>query len=110
MWVSSCCMAGDLLRLSLLVRRRHAVARHRAVVVEPHELDHFADVVLVLDPACAWPLPSGEDRVVHDPALREQLSPDIFGKGEVGGVVAVQVTDLAASELEREFAAAARAR
>ncbi len=44
-----------------------------------------------------------------DPALRHQVAPDRLGEGEVGGVVAVQVADLAALDLECELAAAAGA-
>ena len=37
----------------------------------------------------------------------EQLRPDVLREREVGGVVAVQVADLAAADLEGELAAAA---
>ena len=40
----------------------------------------------------------------------EELVPDALGEPEVGGVVAVQVADLAPADLERELAAAAGAR
>ena len=51
---------------------RHAVAGHDPVVVEPHQLDHVADVFLVLDPARPVAGLAGEDGVVVDPALIEQ--------------------------------------
>ena len=54
----------------------------------------------------AGPSRSGEDGVVDDPALLEQLGPDRLREGEVGGVVAVEVADLAPAVAERELAAA----
>src|SRR5712691_2404597 len=89
-------------------RIRKSLARHRAVVVEPQQLDHLADVGLVLDPARSRPAGVREDRMGHDPALRPELVPDVLGESEVGDVVAVQVTDLAATDLECDRRASAR--
>ena len=47
---------------------------------------------------------------MHDAAGGEELRPDVLGEREVRGVVAVQVADLAAPDLERELAAATGAR
>jgi hypothetical protein len=74
-----------------------------AVVVEPHQLDHVADVVFVLDPARRRPDRVGEDRMVDDPALGSQLGPHLLREAEVGGVVAVQVTELPAPDGEGEL-------
>ena len=49
---------------------RDAVARDDPVVVEAQQLDHVADVVLVLDPARPEARLAGEDRVVLDPPAR----------------------------------------
>jgi hypothetical protein len=38
--------------------------------------------------------------VVDDPPLLSQFEPHLFREHEVGGMVAVQVADLSASELE----------
>ncbi len=85
------------------------MAGDQAVVVEPQQLDHVADVVLGLDSARAVAWLAGEDRVVVDAVLLEETGPDLLGEGEVGGVVAVEVTDLAPAELEGELAPAAGA-
>jgi hypothetical protein len=37
--------------------------------------------------------------VVHDPTLLEEVGPNALRKGEVRGVVTVQVTDLPAADL-----------
>ena len=84
---------------------RQAVSRDHAVVVEAEDLDHVLDVALGLDPALAanpglpgktgwkstWP------RIVK--VMEERL-----GQAEMGGMVAVEVADLALAD------AAARAR
>src|SRR4051794_26546895 len=54
----------------------HSVAGGDAVVVEPQQRDHVADVGLVLDPPGSRSLLPREDRVVDDPAVLEQLAPD----------------------------------
>jgi hypothetical protein len=92
-------------RLLGTCRRRPAVVDDGSLVVEPQELDDVADVGVVLDPARRRPLRAGEDRVRRDAALLFQLTPDLFGEPEVGGVVAVQVTDLAGADSEGELAA-----
>jgi hypothetical protein len=84
------------------------VAGHCAVVVEPEQLDHIADVGLAFDPARRRPLRIGEDRMWRDPALLSQVGPDLLGERKVGGVVPVQVADLTPPELEGELAAATR--
>ena len=63
---------------------RRPAARDRAVVVEPHEADHVAHIVLVSDSARGGSLAVGEDRMVLDPSLREQLPPLGPLKEEVG--------------------------
>jgi hypothetical protein len=86
------------------------VPSDNAVVVEPQQRDHVADICLILDPAGAKARLAGEHRVVVDAPLLEQIGPDLFRKAEVGGVVAVEVTDLPAAELEGELAPVARPR
>jgi len=44
--------------------------------------------------------------VIVDPSLVEELRPDLLRKAEVGGVVAVQVADLALTDGERELSTA----
>jgi hypothetical protein len=46
--------------------------------------------------------------VVDEPSLLLELRADLLGEAEVGGVITVQVTDLAASDRERELAAPSR--
>ena len=45
----------------------------------------------------------------HDAALLPKLGPQLLREKEMGRVIAVQVADLAATELEGELAALARA-
>jgi hypothetical protein len=85
------------------------MASHQAVIVQPQQLDHVTHIGLILDSARRGPGPIGEDRMGHDPAVLPQLGPDLLREAEVGGVVAVQVTDLPATELEGELAAVAQA-
>src|SRR5947209_1362025 len=87
---------------------RRGLALHGAVVVEPHQRDHVTDVAIPLDPARRRTLLTREDRVIDDPSLAPQLEPELLGEGEVGGVVPVEMTDLAAPHLERELAPPAR--
>jgi hypothetical protein len=47
--------------------------------------------------------------VVHYPTLLEEVGPDLLWEEEVGGAVALQVTDLPAADFEGELAAAIRA-
>jgi hypothetical protein len=84
------------------------VAGDHTLVVEAHELDHVAGVVLGLDPTRAEARLGVKDRVVVDPSLLAEARPHVLGKAEVGGVIAVQVTDLPSSRLECELTAAAR--
>src|SRR5690242_12842272 len=74
------------------------------VVVQPHEVDHVANVGVRADRPRARPLGAGEDRVRLDPTLGPQLLPDALREHEVGGAVAVQVADLAAAEPEAPLA------
>jgi hypothetical protein len=46
---------------------------------------------------------------MDDSPLRLEGGPDLLREGKVGGVVAVQVTDLPPAELEGELSASARA-
>src|SRR5438046_1946258 len=85
--------------------RRHAVTGDDAVVVEAHQRDHVTDVGFALDPARGRPLPVGEYGMVHQAPLVEQLRPELLREEEMRGVVAVQVADLAAADLEGELAA-----
>src|ERR1700742_757022 len=93
-------------RVSLVYSSTHA-PRQRLLVVEAHQRDHVADVVLALDPPRRWALAIGKDRVVDDSPFVVELAPGLAREEEVGGVVAVQVADLAAAELEGELTAAA---
>ena len=88
--------------------RRQAEALDDAVVVHPDHRDHVADVVVVLDPARGMAGLAREDRVVVDPALVVEALPHVLRERQVGGVVAVEVADLARPDLEGELAAAAR--
>jgi hypothetical protein len=72
---------------SALDPRRQTVAFDSAVVVEPQQLDHVAHVCLVLDPAGGVARLAGEDGVVADALLIEQLLPDPLGEADVKGVV-----------------------
>ena len=87
---------------------RRSCGGPQAVVVESQQLDHIVDVGVALDPSCARSLCIGEHRVGHDSPLGHEPDPDLLGKAEVRGVVAVQMTDLPAIELERELTAFAR--
>src|SRR5512132_1521409 len=85
-------------------RGREAVAGDDAVVVEPHQLDHVADVLIIVDPPCRHRVLSGEDRVVDDTALLAQGGPDLLAEAEVGGMVTVQMADLMAVDPEAPLA------
>src|SRR4051794_16211490 len=77
-------------------RRGEPVARHDAVVVEPDQLDHVADVVVIVDAARRHRVLPREDRVIdHTPLLSEGRA-DVLAKAEVRRVVAVQVPNLVA--------------
>src|SRR5919198_5772306 len=102
------CMRGSISSLSS--RRRLALTGDHAVVVEPKQRNHVAYVCLGLDLARREALSAGEDRVIVDPALLLELRPDRFRKARMECMVAVQVTDLPAADLERELAAASRPR
>src|SRR5690242_13658409 len=79
-----------------------------AVVVEPHQRDHVADVGVVTDRPRGRSDPAREHGVLDHAPLRVELLPDRLGEGEVGRAVAVQVADLAPADAERELPAAAR--
>src|SRR5438067_451725 len=96
--------ASAELRLQPLLRMRV----ENALVVHPQELDHVAHVVLRLYRPRGRPRGIGEHRVRLDPTLLPKLLPDALRKAEVRGAVAVQVTDLAATQLEGELAAPPR--
>jgi hypothetical protein len=81
-----------------------------ALVVEAHKCDHVGDVVVGLDPPSSEARATGEDGVVVNAPLPEQLIPDRLREPEVRRVVAVQMADLASTDLERELAAPAWAR
>src|SRR3954469_1944715 len=86
-------------------RRGEPVTRDDAVVVEPHQLDHVADVIVVIDPARRHRVLAGEDRVIDDPPLLTERGADLLAEAEMGRMIAVQVTDLAASDPEAPLAA-----
>src|SRR5258708_4532978 len=87
-------------------RLGRSLARHGAVVIEPQQLDHLANVGVVLDPARGWPAGVGKDRMGRDPAFGPELVPDVLGEPEVSRAVSVQVAELAAPNLERDRRAA----
>ncbi len=80
---------------------------HCAVVVDPQDRDHVADVGLVADPARSPARVVGERRVGADPAGLAQLGGDLPGEAEMGRVIAMEVADLAPAEPDRELAALA---
>jgi hypothetical protein len=61
------------------------------VGVQSQELDHVAHVGLALDRPRPEARPAGEDGVIVDPGLVEQLPPDVLGEAEVGDTIAVEV-------------------
>ena len=67
-----------------------------SLVVEAKQRYHVAHVVLAGDSAGCRSAFVGEDRVVFDPALLEQLVPGVLGEAEVGRPVAVEVPDRSA--------------
>jgi hypothetical protein len=73
-------------------------ALRHTVVVEPQELDHLADVGVVLDPPRRGSGAAREDGMVSHPARFPQRGADRRREPEVGGVVAVEVADLTAVE------------
>jgi hypothetical protein len=81
---------------------RDAVSGERTVVVEPQELDDVAHVGFVLDPPRSGADPPWKYRMLGDPALFPELGPNVLREAEVGGVVAVQMAKLAASNSERD--------
>src|SRR5271156_2760803 len=83
-----------------------SVARH-ALVVEPEQLDHVVDVAVSRDPAGRRTASVREHRVIGYPPVPCQLLPDVLGKEEVGGMIAVEVPDLVPSDLEGKLAAPA---
>ena len=83
----------------------HAELPGSPIVIESQELDHVTDVRLVLDPPRRRALAAREDGMMDDPALLEELRPDLLREGEMGGVVAVQVADLAPADPEGELPA-----
>src|SRR5437870_5619972 len=86
------------------------VSGHRAIVVEPEEGDHLANIGVVLDGAGRRPLRIGEDRVRNDSTLFSQLRPELLRKAEVSRPVAVQVADLPAAEFEPKLTKVTRHR
>src|SRR5438093_12786840 len=76
---------------------------HRAIVVEPEEGDHLANIGLVLDGVGRRPPRIGEHGVRNDSTLLSQLRPESLRKTEVRRPVAVQVTDLPAADFEPEL-------
>ena len=81
-----------------------------AVVVEPEDLDHVLDVALRLDSPRGEPGLAGKDGVEVDLAAIVEVVEESLGEAEVGGVVAVEVTDLALADPQRELTPAARCR
>src|ERR1700694_4540929 len=83
---------------------RRAVPRGKSGVVETQQRDHVAYIRLVPDRSRRGTGLAGEDRVMRYPALLVELVPERPREAEVGCVVAVHVSDLAAPELEGELA------
>ena len=71
------------------VRDRQSVGRHNPVVVESNELDHVADVRLVLDSAGGHLGRMRVDRVWSDASLLPELGANLPREPEMGGVVAM---------------------
>src|SRR3954452_9860036 len=102
-------------------RRGEPVTRDDAVVVEPHQLDHVADGIVVIDPARRHRVLAGEDRgiddagllakrradVLADAAVLAKSRADVLAKAEVRRVITVQVTDLVAVDPEAPLTALA---
>ena len=86
------------------------MAGNRAVVVEPQQPDHVADVVLGFDRARPVARLAGEDGVVVDPPRLVELFPHGLRKAAVEDAVAVQVADRPAPERKGELAAITGAR
>jgi len=80
-----------------------AVPRDHPLVVEAHELDHVSDVGLCLDPARRGPQTPGKDGMVDDSPFGFEPRGDVARKAEVGGVIAMQVSDLTPADLESEL-------
>src|SRR5438876_4304694 len=86
------------------------VSGHRAIVVEPEEGDHLANIGVALDGAGRRSSRIGEDRVRNDSTLFSQLRPELLRKAEVSRPVAVQVADLPAAEFEPQLTKVTRHR
>src|SRR5438128_6267082 len=86
------------------------VSGHRAIVVEPEEGDHLANIGVALDGAGRRPLRIGEHRVRNDSTLFSQLRPELLRKAEVSRPVTVQVADLPAAEFEPKLTKVTRHR
>src|ERR1700722_19903107 len=65
------------------------------LVVEPQQRDHVVDVALAGDPPRGGSDAPREHGMIGDPAGIVKLMPHGLGEGEMGGVVAVEVADLA---------------
>ena len=81
------------------------MARHDALIVQPQQLDHVADVVGILDAPRRGALAIGEHGAVPHLALGEELGPYLLGEEQVRGVIAVEVADLPPADREGELAA-----
>ncbi len=81
----------------------------RAVVVQPDQLDHVAHVFVAVDSAGGVAGLAGEDRVIVDASLIEQLLPDLLGEAAMEDAIAVQVPERPEAQGEAELASAAEA-
>jgi len=86
------------------------VAGDDALVVEAHQLDDRADVLLVRDAARRRADLARKDRVIDNSAFVFQARCDVLGESEMRCMVAVQVAYLASGDGEGELAAAPSSR
>src|SRR5947207_2526208 len=78
-----------------------------ALVVQAHQCDHVADVLLAVDRARRHLHRIRVDRVWADAARRPQLGADVAREAEVRDAVAMQVADFASVDSEAPLAARA---
>src|SRR3954454_19138068 len=81
-----------------------------AVVVEPHQRDHVADVLVVAELASRQLRRVPVDRVRADTTGIPELLPDLAREAEVRNAIPIKVADLLTANAEAPFAALAHAR
>src|SRR4051794_24304129 len=82
-----------------------SIRRALRVVVGPHELVPVLVVLVVVVQPRRHGVLAGEDRVIDDPPLLTERGADLLAEAEMGRMIAVQVTDLAAGDPEAPLAA-----